>query len=73
MANKPILLKTFNKQLGEFIDDISNIFPGEKDVIVLSTFMYLLECIEYFLFLHNSLAATSKQIDTSLPFTKPDL
>tara|TARA_B100000214_G_scaffold368027_1_gene338950 strand:- start:70 stop:471 length:402 start_codon:yes stop_codon:yes gene_type:complete len=39
MANKPILLKTFNKQLGEFIDDISNIFPGEKDVIVLSTFM----------------------------------
>ena len=39
MANKPILLKTFNKQLTEFIDDVSQIFPGEKDVIVLSTFM----------------------------------
>ena len=39
MANKPILLKTFNKQLTEFIEDISQIFPGEKDVIVLSTFM----------------------------------
>ena len=39
MANQPIILKTFNKQLSEFIDDVSNIFPGEKDVIVLSTFM----------------------------------
>ena len=34
-----MILKTFNKQLSEFIDDVSNIFPGEKDVIVLSTFM----------------------------------
>ena len=33
--------------------------------------MYLLECIEYFLFLNNSFAATSKQIDICLPFTKP--
>ena len=39
MANQPIILKTFNKQLSEFIDDVSNIFPGEKDVIVLSTFI----------------------------------
>lgn len=39
MANKAMILKTFNKQLSEFIDDVSNIFPGEKDVIVLSTFM----------------------------------
>lgn len=39
MANQPIILKTFNKQLTEFIEDISQIFPGEKDVIVLSTFM----------------------------------
>tara|TARA_B100000287_G_C20299761_1_gene649380 strand:+ start:76 stop:477 length:402 start_codon:yes stop_codon:yes gene_type:complete len=39
MANQPIILKTFNKQLTEFINDISTIFPGEKDVIVLSTFM----------------------------------
>ena len=39
MANTAIILKTFNKQLTEFIEDISQIFPGEKDVIVLSTFM----------------------------------
>ena len=39
MANQPIILKTFNKQLTEFINDISTIFPGEKDVIVLATFM----------------------------------
>ncbi len=39
MANQSIILKTFNKQLTEFINDVSSIFPGEKDVIVLSTFM----------------------------------
>lgn len=39
MANNTIILKTFNKQLTEFIDDISTIFPGEKDVVVLATFM----------------------------------
>jgi hypothetical protein len=39
MVNQPIILKTFNKQLSEFIDDISTIFPSEKDVMVLATFM----------------------------------
>ena len=39
MANQSIISKTFNKQLTEFINDVSSIFPGEKDVIVLSTFM----------------------------------
>ena len=34
--------------------------------------MKLLEWIEYLFFLYSSLAATSKQIDTSLPFLKPD-
>ena len=37
-----------------------------------STETKLFECIEYFPFLYNSFAATSKQIDTSLPLTKPD-
>ena len=31
-----------------------------------------LEWIEYFCFLNNSFAATSKHIDTSLPFLNPD-
>lgn len=41
MNNKhnPVILKAFNKQLTEFIEDLLLIFPGEKDVIVLSTFM----------------------------------
>tara|TARA_Y100000992_G_scaffold104908_1_gene68314 strand:+ start:3055 stop:3456 length:402 start_codon:yes stop_codon:yes gene_type:complete len=39
MDNKQLILKTFNKQLSEFIEDISNLFPGEKDIIVLGTFM----------------------------------
>jgi len=34
-----VILKAFNKQLTEFIEDLLLIFPGEKDVIVLSTFM----------------------------------
>ena len=39
MDNKQLILKTFNKQLSEFIEDISNLFPGEKDIVVLGTFM----------------------------------
>ena len=39
MNNKPLILKTFNKQMTEFIDDITLIFPNEKDIIVLGTFM----------------------------------
>ena len=39
MNNKPLILKTFNKQMNEFIDDITLIFPNEKDIIVLGTFM----------------------------------
>ena len=37
--HNPVILKAFNKQLTEFIEDLLLIFPGEKDVIVLSTFM----------------------------------
>ena len=33
----------------------------------------LFEWIEYFFFLYNSLAATSKQIDKFLPFVKPEI
>jgi hypothetical protein len=39
MNNKPLILKTFNKQMNEFIEDITLIFPNEKDIIVLGTFM----------------------------------
>ena len=39
MDNKQLILKTFNKQLTEFIEDVSSLFPGEKDIIVLGTFM----------------------------------
>ena len=41
MNNKhnPVILKAFNKQLTEFLDDLLLILPGEKDIIVLSTFM----------------------------------
>jgi hypothetical protein len=39
MDNKQLILKTFNKQFSEFIEDISNLFPGEKDIIVVGTFM----------------------------------
>ena len=39
MDKKALVLKTFNKQLTEFIDDVNAIFPGEKDVVLLSTFM----------------------------------
>ena len=39
MNDTAIILKTFNKQMTEFIEDINNLFPGEKDIIVLSTFM----------------------------------
>ena len=34
MDNKQLILKTFNKQLTEFIEDISSLFPGEKDIII---------------------------------------
>ena len=39
MNDTAIILKTFNKQMTEFIEDINNLFPGEKDIIVLTTFM----------------------------------
>jgi hypothetical protein len=37
--HNPILLKAFNNQLTEFLDDLLVILPGEKDLLVLSTFM----------------------------------
>ena len=39
MNDTTIILKTFNKQMTEFIEDINKLFPGEKDIIVLCTFM----------------------------------
>lgn len=37
--HNPIILKAFNNQLSEFLDDLLAILPGEKDLMVLSTFM----------------------------------
>ena len=50
----------------------STIITGKYFFIVFSEDIYLFEWIEYFPFLNNSFAATSKHILISLPFLNPD-